>query len=1095
LNNTQFDPYFLNENYGFVAFPFCGSISRTTNGGKTWMNIKYDFGSGQNGIFQMFFESSNHIYLSSGIYRSIYESLDSGITWKDISPSSGSGIYVAHGIIFDAAGDARSSDDGKTWVVNSPAFQGKSSEQVIGNKENGIVCFSIGSGNSDNDGFGFGDLYSLDGGNTWLVGQPKDECWSGYAVPFSLTYFRASEWASTSYHKSSNLDSGIVLRTKDGGATWEKVFPNFLPPCWLTGGIAGGGCAVYAQSRYHHIPSDFSVIGGVWRSTDLGNTWDSIGGPANEVDTRISSVSRGAICYVNDYRGNLWKFTDSSLLRHATWDFSFAKSSASISNDTLYAKTCDSAKITLKYGFTSCDYVKLDTISVEGIPRSDYRVDFIKDKVIMQGRADTSGITFIPSLPGTYHIKVHTFIMRDDWVREDTAFSLVLVVKPNPAIFNLSPKDTINFGTQTLCNLHTLRDTIHVFNTGCDALKVQSIILETDAGAKNEYTFTNISNLTLQRSDAIKNFPVTFTPKTIGNKIGRIIIVTSLGVDTIFLQAFIDSNGIVGLDRKGINFDSVSTCLSVTKSAYLINNDCDSVFVTEDAPPIQGSFLRTSPSLPFWLHAGDSLLITVTYAPKAIGLDLDSVVFLGKNSKGKSRFLTLVLSGYGEPGGGILSYSPKQFDFKSLSICNQDSASGFVTNIGCDSLLLDPTTITGDPDFKLSANGSLVTLRPNDTLHYQLYLNPTQKGLKNKSFVFTSSDRARTNRDTVRFSVTVTDGTRILFSPLTAADFGSIPVCDERDTLVTIKNTGCDTLIISSLNGLGLGFGTDTKFPITILPKTDTVIHIFTLLDTAGGKLSTTGTLTFTSNSDNTLPPITLSRTFLQGIHRDVGLYLDATAKTGGNFSTVTYDIKESPNKTFAGAGVKNVTFDLNYNTDLLDFDQSKSSNVTSSDGKSFTISNPKEIIADGNGILATVGFSVYLTKDSVTTISMTNRTDTTALPCGSMTLSTGGSATFDYNYFCGERSLAGFMNGVMPMKIVSLRPNPSQEEIELDLQSASKQNAQVEIFDALGVKVFSETRNIVAGSNRVQLNTKGLSGGMYFVRIGGASQSFVKIH
>ena len=83
-------------------------------------------------------------------------------------------------------------------------------------------------------------------------------------------------------------------------------------------------------------------------------------------------------------------------------------------------------------------------------------------------------------------------------------------------------------------------------------------------------------------------------------------------------------------------------------------------------------------------------------------------------------------------------------------------------------------------------------------------------------------------------------------------------------------------------------------------------------------------------------------------------------------------------------------------------------------------------------------------------------------------------------------------------MKIISLRQNPVQDIIELNLQSPSKQVASVEIYDALGVKLFSDTKNLSEGDNEIPLDTKLLSNGVYIVRInstyGTASQCFVKI-
>jgi hypothetical protein len=345
----------------------------------------------------------------------------------------------------------------------------------------------------------------------------------------------------------------------------------------------------------------------------------------------------------------------------------------------------------------------------------------------------------------------------------------------------------------------------------------------------------------------------------------------------------------------------------------------------------------------------------------------------------------------------------------------------------------------------------------------------------------------------IPISAIITDGTRILATSINAVDFGSTTLCDQRDTSITLRNTGCDTLELSGIEGLASGFGTNTIFPIIILPGHDTTIDIFTMLDTSGGKTFNLASLTFTSNSDTTISPITLTRTYIPSRNINLGLFLDPTPKSGGDLSTVSYDIKESPGTSFTGAGIKQITFDLNYNTNLLDFQTSLSSgNLSFLGGTSFVINGSPEIDTNANGVLASVGFRVYLTKDSTTTIEMTYRADTTNLPCNIMTLSQNGSATFDYNFLCGERSISGFMNGMLPLSITSIRPNPAQDEIVIDLQSAMKQDANIEIRNALGAKVFSDSRNLISGTNSIHLDTKGLASGMYLVRVGTASQSLV---
>ncbi len=165
---------------------------------------------------------------------------------------------------------------------------------------------------------------------------------------------------------------------------------------------------------------------------------------------------------------------------------------------------------------------------------------------------------------------------------------------------------------------------------------------------------------------------------------------------------------------------------------------------------------------------------------------------------------------------------------------------------------------------------------------------------------------------------------------------------------------------------------------------------------------------------------------------------------------------------------------------------------MPSLDGKNFILTGSPNITADANGILATIGFTVYLTKDSTTSIILTNRNDTTQTPCGMTTLTLGGTATFDYNYLCGERSLSSFLRDGSQIHITSIRPNPAQDEIEIALESGLKQDANVEIFNALGARVYFGAKNLIAGENKVHLDTKRLSSGVYLVKVGSVSQSLV---
>ena len=75
----------------------------------------------------------------------------------------------------------------------------------------------------------------------------------------------------------------------------------------------------------------------------------------------------------------------------------------------------------------------------------------------------------------------------------------------------------------------------------------------------------------------------------------------------------------------------------------------------------------------------------------------------------------------------------------------------------------------------------------------------------------------------------------------------------------------------------------------------------------------------------------------------------------------------------------------------------------------------------------------------------------------------------------------------------LALHPNPTQNELSIELSEDKAHSPTIEIFDALGKKVFSEERPSHAGQNEIRIDTRLLPAGIYLLRIGDASQSFVK--
>jgi hypothetical protein len=555
-----------------------------------------------------------------------------------------------------------------------------------------------------------------------------------------------------------------------------------------------------------------------------------------------------------------------------------------------------------------------------------------------------------------------------------------------------------------------------------------------------------------------------------------------------------------------VDFGGTSICGGEVDTIFTLKNiGCDTLRLLNGPGSLDSAFILDSIKFPFLLPPDSTIVIHVHFKPLHAG-QVSSFPDFKISSEGIGDDIKFFVQGTGIAGVGVLTLGTQTFPFDTLSICSPaDSLSGYFTNIGCGPLVVDNITPSGNNDFNLSGLTSGMEIAPGDTLFYKIRFTPQLKGSRAANFLAVVKDKnGATQPRNITLSVTcfVESGIPILSSTLASINFGTTSLCDEKDSLITLRNTGCDTLTVTKAQVFGAGFVVSgNSFPIIIPPQKSAQITVTTLLDTAGGKLVSIDSLKITSNSDSAFAAIKLTRSVIP--HRAVGMYLDAAAKRGTDQNVVTYDIKETPGRSFTGAGVSRIDFDLVRNTDLLEFIPAQSSASLSGtpNGQSFSLTSGSEITADANGILATAAFRIYLTKDSTTDIALANvkmnGLDSSGGPC-LLTFSTSGVAHFNYDFACGELSIAGSMDGITPLKIVSLRPNPAQDEIELLLGSALSQEATIEISNSLGAKIFSQYQHLTAGQNIFHVDLRNLSGGLYLARIHSdnfsASQKFLKV-
>ena len=233
-------------------------LLKTIDGGKTWNSLNYTgitFYPGEEHIINLKFVSAQIGYLAAGPYGGIYKTVDAGLTWTAMTPA---GVLCFSGGLYFF-------DENNGFFGGSGCFQGETIEKLVGGTmttttintptwlaENQVVDFDF-----LNTSFGLAASYSgyilrtTDGGSTWdtiPTGQPN-------LVPLTSIAIYNDTIAYAGY---DDLGAGFgILRTIDAGLTWQQDLSSatFYYPAYLSVHKSGN------QNIYSGAKPDFSAGG------------------------------------------------------------------------------------------------------------------------------------------------------------------------------------------------------------------------------------------------------------------------------------------------------------------------------------------------------------------------------------------------------------------------------------------------------------------------------------------------------------------------------------------------------------------------------------------------------------------------------------------------------------------------------------------------------------------------------------------------------------------------------------------------------------------------------------------------------------------
>ncbi|HEY6172507.1 MAG TPA: choice-of-anchor D domain-containing protein [Candidatus Kapabacteria bacterium] len=563
------------------------------------------------------------------------------------------------------------------------------------------------------------------------------------------------------------------------------------------------------------------------------------------------------------------------------------------------------------------------------------------------------------------------------------------------------------------------------------------------------------------------------------------------------------------LNLSTLDLGDAGICGEKKDSVFIFKNTgCDTLEIISGPGTLASEFSIDAITLPYSLPPDSSVTIGAHFIPVTLGKKTVYPSYIGR-MHGKTQEISFQIEGTGTDGVGVLGYEPKAFSFDTLSICSlSDSLFGFLTNTGCVPITIENFALTSVSDYVLlGANPTGAILQPEDTLRYGIQFSPLQKGTRTGAVSIRSKNTSGTGSSkdhSASITGFVGNGTKLLsVSPNGGTvDLGTVFLCDETNSSITLENTGCDTLILTSANLVGTGFTIDiSQLPITLAPDQSITLGVSTKVDTTGGKTQNSASVSFASTASNTLPSVSFIRSISFPGTASFGITSvpHPSNPIGTSGDPVRFALVESATQGFTNANIRSLEFDLGYNSDLITYTGTQGPNtLTTSDNRHFTLSGSPYIQADGSGTLAELDFRIYLTKDSTTDLVLSNVTSGGGSqdPCAS-SISTTTGASFTYTYLCADHMLQDFMRGET-LQLGAIKPNPAKDDISFVIEIPIEDDVKFAITDVNGTVLIRDVRTLQSGKQELTFSINDLPEGSYILSVESVSsktsQRFVRV-
>lgn len=462
----------------------------------------------------------------------------------------------------------------------------------------------------------------------------------------------------------------------------------------------------------------------------------------------------------------------------------------------------------------------------------------------------------------------------------------------------------------------------------------------------------------------------------------------------------------------------------------------------------------------------------------------------------------MLLFGLGTPGSSqyMASIGNAPISMRATDICGiGDTMKFWIKNPGCDSLTIEDvseiTSSTGIFTYTTSQSIPKVILGSNDSLLITVLADPLSVGSHSAQYRvhFQLADGSEYDTTyTVLFSVTRGPRTFSITPP--SIDFDTLALCRERGDTFTLTNTGCADLTLDSmvLSDPHFAFLSNVSFPLTV-PRGGTITVPVRYTSPTPGTY--TGNMTVWSNADTL--PIRIQSVKANTLDKDYfTLSLDNLADKPNAGDTI--QIAALPDIDWIGKGVKEISFSIRYNSDLLTYfvvheppatDVATTITQLSPDEARLdvTISSTNEVRLEKGKPLALIEMITALTDTLYTPLVLSdvkiNNGDIYYKDC--ILAASDRSDDFTLYLECGEAPLQHFLSGTPILFVSHPTPNPltqrSGYRLTLPVTSLVEGEAELRLVDVAGVeRNLYSFPSLVKGTNKLTLDLSSYESGIY---------------